>query len=220
MKGILFDMDGTLLESMEIWITLADKYLESLGLEMPEGLHDEIKAMTLKEALAHFKERFLLDDEVEDMLEATQAILAREYRLSVVKKPHTEALLRRLRSLGHRLAVSTATNDNLALPALDHHKLRGYFDFVQTVQNTGLTKNEPGFWLEGARRLDLEPNQVVVFEDALYAIRSAKKAGMRVIAMEDATMLRDKEEIIALADVYLKDFSQFEPDMLEDEHEQ
>lgn len=216
MKGILFDMDGTLLDSMKIWVNLADKYLESLGLEFPDTMHEEIKTMTLKEALAHFKETFLLEDEVEEMLQATHDILALEYRNTVVKKPHLEPLLERLKHRGHRMAVSTATHEELAGPALEHHKLNSYFDFLQTVHNTGITKNDPAFWLEGARRLDMEPERIVVFEDALHAIESAKQAGMRVIAVEDEMMQKDRQTIQTLADVYLRSFREFSIDMLED----
>lgn len=218
MKGLLFDMDGTLLDSMNIWVNLANRYLESLGLELTGNLHNEIKAMTLHEALGHFKERFLLEEEVEQMLAATHAILAKEYRTTVEKKPHVDELLLRLKGRGHRMAVSTATHEDLAGPALAHHKLNGYFDFLQTANNTGLTKKDPGFWLEGARRLNRLPSDIVVFEDALHAIRTAKDAGMRVIAVEDQTMKKDRAAIIALADVYLTDFSEFDVAMLEDKN--
>lgn len=216
MKGILFDMDGTLLDSMKIWVSLSDRYLESLHVEIPENLHEEIKTMTLKEALAHFKETFRLEDDVEDMLKATHTILAREYRDTVVKKLGVDELLTRLKQRGHRMAVSTATNDDLAEPALRHHGLMQYFEFLQTAKNTGISKNDPAFWEEGARRLQMAPEDIVVFEDALHAVRSAKKAGMRVIALADEVMKKDEEALKEEADVFLPDFSAFEPAMLED----
>lgn len=131
MKGILFDMDGTLLDSMEVWIHLANRYLDSMGLDKPENLQEEIKTMTLKEALAHFKTIYRLDDSVEEMLVATHRILADAYKNTVVKKPQVDAVLQRLKSRGHRMAVSTATTDELSRPALSHHKLSGYFDFCR-----------------------------------------------------------------------------------------
>ncbi len=214
MKGILFDLDGTLLDSMGVWVRLADDYLLSLGIDPPGDLRQYIKTMTLKEALGYFQERFGITDDVDKMLADTHAILATYYHTSVTVKPAAKEVLQALQANGNRMAVATATVDALSVPAIEHQGLQSYFEFVQTPANSGFTKNEVAFWEEAARRLGMPPEEIVVFEDALHGMETAKAAGMRVIAIADETALRDRDRIRALADVYMEGFSEFNLAML------
>ena len=215
MKGILFDLDGTLLDSMPVWVSLAENYLKQLGVEPPKDLRKQIKAMTLKEAMIHFKEQFALDDDVEEMIAAAFRILSESYRSTIALKPHVREVLERLHEKGVPMAVATATTDELSKPAIEHHGLHRYFSFVQTVANSGYTKREKEFWEAGAARLGMDPKDIVVFEDALHAMESAKAAGMRVIAIEDESARRDAEAIRSVADVCLSSFEEFRPEHLE-----
>lgn len=216
MKGILFDLDGTLLDSMHVWVRLAYDYLDSLEVKAPVDLRERIKTMSLKEAMQYFRDEYGIEKTTDEMLQDTNRILAGYYHNTIELKPHIEGVLDELYTRGHKMAVATATADELSKPALAHHGLDRYFLFTQTVKNTGHGKHDPAFWLEGANRMQMEPNRIVVFEDAYHCIQGAKAAGMRVIAIEDESAQRDREKIIKTADIYLRSFREFVPEMLED----
>ncbi|MBQ8954741.1 MAG: HAD family phosphatase [Clostridia bacterium] len=200
-KAMVFDMDGTLLDSMFYWRTMWREYVEEHGLLMPEELKDKViygcgKACDLIARDNNLDRPALYTAMLEEML-------ARHYRTDVTPKPFVGDALKKLRAEGYPLVVATATPRHLAEPALARHGLLECVDFVTDVVEMGAQKNTPDFFLNVAKRLDLAPNECVMFEDAVYAIRSAKAAGMTVCAIDEPISYPDKEEITALADRYI-----------------
>lgn len=215
MKGLLFDMDGTLLDSMPIWKNLALQYLVKRDIEVPEGFSEKIKEMTLKQALEYMQKEFFQDEDPTKLLQEGMELLEYHYLNTIPVRPHLRDMLDMLKEMRVPMAVSTATDDHLSEKALIHHNLMGYFSFLQTVKNTGHTKAEKEFWLEGAKRLGMQPEEIVVFEDALYAMKSAKDAGMTVIAIADETARVDKEAIQEISDYYLETYADFKKEMIQ-----
>lgn len=215
MKGILFDMDGTLLDSMPVWKNLAVDFLRSRKVDIPDGFEGKIKTMTLREAITYMQNTFFQDEDPAQLLKEGYELLAYHYTHTIELRPHVRETLEFLKEERVPMAISTATDDHLAELALNHQKIMGYFSFLQTVKNTGHTKNEKEFWLEGARRIGMDPSELVVFEDALYAMVTAKEAGMTVIAIEDQTAYMDRDKIREICDYYLESYQDFRLDMLQ-----
>lgn len=210
MKGFLLDMDGTLLDSMPVWRTLGLRYLESIGVEATPDLADRIAGMSTVQALAWCRERFGIERDPQRMLQEVHALLSHSYRNDIDLKPGVMEALDALDRQGVAMGVATATPDELAKEALARHGLLNRFHFVQTVPNTGHTKDTAAFWEEGCRRLGTEPSETVAVEDAVHAMEGAKRAGCFVIAVRENTM--SEEEIQTMrsqADLFLESWEEF-----------
>ena len=106
------------------------------------------------------------------------------------------------------MCVATSTRHENAKKGLDRHDMTGYFEFIIDHDETEYTKNDPEFFVNLAKRLGLKPERCMVFEDALYAMKSAKAAGMLVCAIEDGSQEADRDAIKEIADIYIRDFSE------------
>ncbi|MBR3504693.1 MAG: HAD family phosphatase [Clostridia bacterium] len=200
-KAMVFDMDGTLLDSMIYWRTIWREYIESRGLAMPEELRGQTLFGCGKACNLIARDNGLDRDAVYN--EMLEEFLARHYREDVEPKPFAARALRRFREAGFAVVVATATPRHMAKPALARHGLLALADLVTDVREMGAQKSSPAFFVNVARRLSAEPGACVMFEDAVYAMRSAKAAGMTVCAVDEPISYPDKAEIMALADKYI-----------------
>ena len=200
-KAMIFDMDGTLLDSMFYWRSMWREYVNEHGLVMPEELKDKVICGCGKACDFIARDNNL--DRPALYAAMLEEMLARHYRTDVYPKPFAPEMLRKFKQAGYPVVVATATPRHLAAPALARHDMLQYVDFVTDVREMGAQKSSPDFFLNVARRLSLAPNECVMFEDAVYAIRSAKAAGMAVCAIDEPISYPDKEEIKALADRYI-----------------
>lgn len=213
MKAAIFDMDGTLLDSMWLWRGLAEKYLVSMGIKIPTELEETLTKLTLLEASSLIKERFQLKGTPHEIRDEMKTPLADYYGNKFQLKPYSLDTLENFKNKGIRMCLATATDDELTLMALDRLGITHYFEFVQTCKNTGLNKGQPEFFQMAIDRLGIEPKDIWVFEDALYCIVAAKKTGLNVVAVKDDTAIKDIQEIKNLADIYIDDLSYLEEKM-------
>ena len=203
-KAMVFDMDGTLLNSMIFWRTMWREYIEAHGLTMPEELKDKTLFGCGNACGLIARDNGLDRDAVyREMLEEC---LARHYRDDVLPKPFAGEALRRFHEAGFTVAVASATPRRLSRPALDKHGLLEHIDRVTDVEEMGAPKNKPEFFLNVARWLGVDPGECVMFEDAVYAMRSARAAGMTVWAIDEPISYPDKPEILTLADRYIRNW--------------
>lgn len=197
----IFDMDGTLIDSMGLWYNLGREYLQSKGVaENLEGVLEEIRPLTMSEAAAWFVDRLTLAETPEAVADAMNGIMAAHYRQDVPLKPGVREHLERLRQEGVRMCAASATAEHLMEACLQRLGVRPYFDFLLSCESLGTSKREPHIYLEAARRLGAAPGETAVYEDALYAIQTAKKANFHVIAVYDADAAGHWDEIRRLAD--------------------
>ena len=202
-KAMIFDMDGTLLDSMWYWRTIWREYIELRGLPMPEELKDKVMffssvcAEMLANETGHPERR---KEIYRDMLDSC---LGPHYMNDAWPKPFAKDLLKMLRDKGYRVAVATATPRHLAEPALARHGMLELLDFVTDTIEMGCGKSEPDFFRKVAEKLGAAPEECVMFEDAVYAMRGAKAAGMGVVAIDEPVSWQSRDEIRALADRYI-----------------
>lgn len=196
-KYCIFDMDGTLTDSMGYWNALGYDYLRARGVEPPEDLFERFRAATLAESARYFMELGVPGPE-ERIVEELSAMMAENYRLRVPLKPGMAEYLEKLRAQGARLAVATATALPLVHACLRRLGVEDCFECFSSCESLGRSKEFPDVYLEAARHMGAKPEETVVFEDSLFAARTAQKAGFRVVGVYEAV---NEEEWPALAEL-------------------
>lgn len=203
MKGAIFDLDGTLLDSMGWWESFGSTYLKELGLTPTPGLDEEIKTLTLVQSANLLRDRFGVTASVPEILEDIDRRAEVFYREQVLLKKGAFSLLKALHTHGVKLCVATASDRGPALAALERNGVLQLFEAILTCTEEGVGKDRPDIYETAARRLVLPKEEVFVFEDALHAIQTAKKAGFVVVGVYDAGFLKEQEEIQRTADFYI-----------------
>ena len=209
-RGAIFDMDGTLIDSMPAWENLGRDYLIGLGANPPADLNALMKTMSLTQSAAYFRERFGLTLSSEEITRGVMALIEQQYRESIPLKPHVLPFLQKLTAAGVRCCVATATPRHLAEAALNRLGALPYFEFILTCTEEGLGKDDPAFFTLAREKLGLPRDSVIVFEDALFAARSAKAAGLSVAGVYDASAAEDTKAIRETADHYICSFDHWE----------
>lgn len=209
LQSAIFDMDGTLLDSMPIWRDLGTSVLRGLGIE-PEPETDEmLKTLSLRHGIAYCKEHYHLPQTEEELIGRVVDRVADFYQHEVQAKPGVDKFLSLLKMEGVWMYVATATDRHLAQAALRCAGIDGYFRGIVTTADVSKGKDEsPEIYERAMTRLQSNKRDTVIFEDALHAIRTAKAAGFRVAAVYDASAEDDQEEIRSLADYYIRSFEE------------
>lgn len=207
--GAIFDLDGTLLDSMPVWERFGERYLLARGISAPADLGDTLKAMSLPEAAAYFRETFGFAETRERILAEFNELLAREYRERVVLKPHVQPFLHALERSGVKMCVATATDREIAEEALERLGISRYFAFVITCADAGCGKDSPAVYQMALARLGTKLKYTAVFEDALFAARTAKAAGFPVVGVADPSAGVDRMELARVADEIIESFGEW-----------
>lgn len=197
-KYAIFDMDGTLIDSMIFWKNLALEYLSSKGVkQISKDILERIKPMTMSESAALFRQEFGLDGDPEaDM----NAMMDAHYSRDIPLKSGVREYLQMLHSKGVRICVASATAEHLMEACLTRLGVRDYFEFLISCETVGAGKRSPLVYHESARLLGANPAEIAVYEDALYAVQTAKEAGYYVVGVYDASASKNWKSIEALAD--------------------
>lgn len=202
----LFDMDGTLVDSMGYWRRMPIEYLTARGIRPDaEGLRRIETARGYDEVIAYFAS-LGISATMPDILRFVEAQMARHYRDEIRVKPGVPALLDTLRAAGCRMGIITLTPHAGAELCLSKTGLSPYFEFVLTPEDMPgqCGKEEPGIFEEGLRRLGCAaPGECLFFEDSYYAIKTAVAMGLRVVGVEDAWAAFERDRIAAAVGEYL-----------------
>ena len=194
----IFDMDGTLIDSMIFWKNLASEYLSSNGVRsIPADILERIKPMTMSESAALFKRVFDLSGDPETEM---NAMMDAHYRNDIPLKLGVGEYLYRLRSRGVRMCVASATAEHLVESCLTRLGIRDCFEFLLSCETVGAGKRSPLVYHASAERLGTIPQKIAVYEDALYALQTAKEAGYYVVGVYDDSAVKNWQTIETLAD--------------------
>ena len=197
-KFAIFDMDGTLIDSMGFWKNLATEYLSARGVaEIPGEILERIRPMTMSESAALFQREFGLTGDPEAEM---NAMMDAHYRNDIPLKPGVREYLENLHRQGVRMCVASATAEPLMESCLTRLGVRQYFEFLLSCETVGAGKRSPLVYHEAARRLGASPGEIAVYEDALYAVQTAKVAGFHVIGVFDSGSAGNWQTIGKLAD--------------------
>ena len=203
LEGAIFDADGTLLDSMRIWRELGARYLESLDIQPEENLWRKLYPLSLEQSCHYLKEHYNLKDSEGEIQSGILDIISSFYRDEVKLKPGISELLEALHEKGILMVIATSGSRELLSSALERNGIAEYFDEIFTCSELDTTKHEPEIFLACAEFLGLEPENIGVFEDALFAIETAKRAGFITFGVEDESNAHDIERIKSISDFFL-----------------
>ena len=203
----IFDMDGTLVDSMVYWKHLASEFLESKGVrEISPSVLERIKPMTMTESAALFIQEYNLTGTAERVAAEMNAMMDEHYRKDVPLKTGVQAYLEALHRRGVAMCVASATAEDLMEACLTRLGVAHYFSFLLSCETVGAGKNRPDVYWESAKRLGAKPVEIAVYEDALYAAETAKRAGFYTIAVRDDSNQPHWESLTALTDEVILDW--------------
>lgn len=205
-NAVLFDLDGTLVDSMWMWDDIDVEYLGRRGLAVPPTLKRVIEGMSFTETAIYFKETFGLPDSVDAIKAEWNEMAMEKYRTQVPLKPGAGAFLRELRRRQIPMGIATSNSRELVDAVLTGLSLDGYFQDITTACEVAAGKPAPDIYLAVAEKLGAAPADCLVFEDVPAGILAGKRAGMQVCAVDDAFSAPLEEEKRALADDYIKDY--------------
>jgi HAD superfamily hydrolase (TIGR01509 family) len=204
-KGAIFDLDGTLLDSMFIWDTIGEEYLRSLGIEPRENLAETFKTFTLEESAEYYRTHYGVTLSVEEIADGVNGMIEDFYRNTVPLKNGVAEFLERLAEDDVKMCIATVTDRYLVEAALERLGIKGYFSEIFTTAEVGCTKTTPQIYRRALAHLGTEKSETVVFEDAFHALMTAKNDGFPVAAVYDVHELRQME-MKDNGDYYITDF--------------
>ena len=207
-KAVLFDLDGTLVDSMWMWKDIDVEYLGRYGRALPPELQKEIEGMSFSETAVYFKERFGLSQSLEAIKAEWIEMAKEKYAHEVPMKPGALSFLRYLKEQGIRAGIATSNSRELLDAVMGSLGLDQYIDCNMTSCEAGAGKPAPDIYLKVAERLGVSPEECLVFEDTPAGIQAGHNAGIRVCAMEDSHVADQKSEVCRMADYYIHDFGQ------------
>lgn len=207
-EGAIFDVDGTLLDSMGYWEHLGDEYLLSRQLQPPENLANLLASMTLLEAAEYFKKHYGITDEAEEMIKDLDQLMAGHYREEIPEKEGVRQVLEDLQKRQIPMYIATATQRSMVEAALKRTGLDRYFQGMITCQEAGESKRNPLIYQIARERLGTKKEKTAVFEDAVFAAQTAKKDGFFLVGIYD--IWEPQPELLKkTADIYLKTWSEW-----------
>ena len=208
-EGAIFDLDGTLLDSMYIWDNLAVIYLESLGVKTRPDAKEVYDRYGYMGALDFMKNEYGVEVTREKYREGMGAILQKYYEEDAVAKPGIPEFLERMKSMGVKMCIATATLEGMVEPALKRLGLSEYFCGIFTCQTLKTHKTEPFIYRHALEFLGTEKTKTPVYEDAHYAATTVKKDGFILVGISDENEPK-RDEVALLSDVFIKDYRELD----------
>lgn len=207
-KGIIFDCDGVLLDSLMIWEDLGARYLRSKGKVPEEGLDVILFSMSLEQGAEYLKQHYGLEESAEAVGQGLQDMLRDFYFYEVLAKPGAAELMDTLSKKGLRITVATSSPRDHIEKALERNGLLGYVERLFTNSEVGSSKHSPDIYNIAAESMGTKPEETLVFEDSLYALKTAADAGYHTVGVYDSHGESDQEGLRRTADIYVKELAE------------
>ncbi len=210
-KAVIFDLDGSLVDSMWVWQEIDLEFLGVRGIDLPKDYQKEIEGMSFTETACYSIERFQLSETVEELKQIWTEMARDKYRHEVFLKPGAEEFLIHCKRKNIPMGIATSNSRELVNTLFKARGLDRYISLVVTACDVNRGKPAPDVYLEAARQLQTPPKDCLVFEDVPAGILAGKRAGMTVCAVEDAFSSEYKEEKLRLADFYIQNYREAIP---------
>lgn len=205
-KAVIFDLDGTLVDSMWMWKNIDMEFLSQRNLPFEEELQEKIEGMSFTETARYFQEYYKLTETVEELKEIWNGMAMEKYRHEVPLKEGAEKFLDYLKEKGIKMGIATSNSRELVQAVDDAHGLSRYISCFITACSVNKGKPAPDVYLEAARQLKVDPGECLVFEDIVKGMEAGKNAGMRVCGVEDDYSSHQREKKRKSCDYYIRSF--------------
>jgi HAD superfamily hydrolase (TIGR01509 family) len=202
-KGVIFDVDGVLLDSMGIWTDLGARYLVSIGKTPEEGLAEILFSMSMEQGAEYLREHYSIGLTAEEIGKGLQDMLRDFYYYEVQAKPGAQQLLQAVSSAGIKITAATSSPREHIEKALERNGLLSYVDRMFTNAEIGKSKHSPDIYDAAADHMGTAPGETCVFEDSLYALRTAAAAGYHTVGVFDSKGESDQEGLRGSAEIYI-----------------
>ncbi len=214
--AVIFDMDGTLVDSMWVWVSIDKDYLKKYHLTEPENFHDDMEGMSYTEVARYYMKAFPdLNQTLEDIMAEWMDMAHSKYMNDVPLKPGVREFIETVRAQGRKVGIATSNTRELVEDTLNALGIRQLFDSIKTSCEAGAGKPAPDVYLMVSKEIEVPPERCLVFEDVPMGILAGKNAGMKVCAVEDSYSVLLKEKKRALADYYIQDYYDIEKETYE-----
>ena len=207
-KGAIFDLDGTVFDSMHIWSDIGLRFLREKGVEPEPGIEDEFVKMSMTQAAEYYIKNIDPTETVLGIVEAVNKLVEGFYYSDVLLKDGVKEFLEFLKQRNVKMCVATATDMHLVERALIRNGIRDYFDEIFTCTSVGAGKDSPVIYDKALDFLGTDKSNTYIFEDALYAIETANKAGYKILGIKDISEKADPETVKSFCNFYIEDYSE------------
>ncbi len=203
-RGVIFDIDGVVLDSMRIWKDLGARYLLDRGVKPEAGLGDILFSMSMEQGADYLKAHYGLADSTDAILEGIRGMLQSFYSNEVSAKPGAGALMTFLKDKGILITAASSSPRAHIKAALLRNELLGFFDAIYTTSEVGVSKHDPDIYHLAAEFMGIDASGVLVIEDSLYAIKTAKNAGYKTVGVYDREGEADQAGVRETCDLYIR----------------
>ena len=194
-KAVIFDMDGTLIDSTGIWHEIDINFFAKRGMELPSDYAQHIVHLGLKQAAIYTKETYHLSESIQDIMDEWHNMSIDMYRYNVPLKPHALELLKLFKENNIKMAIATANDEPLYRPCIERLGIGEYFDEIADVNTAKEGKQSAKIYLDLAKKMGAEPQNTLVLEDMPTCVKTANKSGFITVAVYDnASKAYDKEK--------------------------
>ena len=203
----IFDLDGTLINSTGVWNKVDEDFFNRRNVIMPPEFPQVIKTHTLMSGAVYIKDRLTLPESPEDIVKEWHDAAVYAYHNDVRIKPYVKELLKLLKnSYGYKIGLATSNTHELYDQCLINNGIYDYFDSFTQSDEVERLKGFPDIYEKSAERMGVPKEECIVFEDVYQAVKGARMGNFFTVAVEDSASADDREEIIKIADVYIKSF--------------
>lgn len=210
-KGIIFDLDGTLVNSSHVWSYIDEKFMAKRSIEIPGDYFKKVSSMNFNQAAQYTIERFGLNETVDSVTEEWYAMAENEYAHNVFIKPGADEFLRYIKSCGIKIALATASSEPLYSSVLKNNGVYDLFDFFASTDQVKRGKGFPDVYELACSEIALTPKDCAVFEDIIEGIQGAKAGSFTAVACLDKHYAADWEDMKREADFYFSDYRKLIP---------
>ncbi len=207
--GAIFDFDGTLFDSMHVWVGIREKFFDRIGLVLSPEDKKEFEGMYLRESLLLAKKKNLVKESYDELFTMFFEYIKELYLSDTKPKNDIKEFLELLKSRGVKMGIATATGEPALEAVLEKFGMLHYFEAVYSTYTVGAAKTEPKLYDTVLEKLGTDKETTWIFEDALYAVKTAKANGYNVVGIYDKSEPA-AEELKELSDIYIRNYSELE----------
>jgi len=210
LKGAIFDLDGTVLDSMGVWNGFGERYLATLGIQAKPDLESIIHTLSIWEAAEYFQKEYQVEKPAEIIVAEINRMIEEAYFYHIQAKDGAKEFLQILHEKGVKMCVATATDRYQVEAVLKREGMLDWFERIFTCSEVGVGKQEPEIYLQALEYLNTPKEKTWIFEDMLYAVKTAVQAGFSVVAVQDMYSLKDEAELRVLSSKYITHYHELE----------